>query len=260
MLTALLVLSSLAATEPIADPDAWVSEIPPIESHAVRPPVAAWPAGQPIPTAQEIAARIAESDRQIEERMAGMRGSDDGCGEVSTHLEFFEAIVTLSASPDYEPTRIVYIDASAPVGGDGSSWDDAFQSVQDALVNAKHLYDTGITEFRIAGGIYRADRVAGVNTMDPDLTIEIPGLTVHFGELIGIKSLKGGYAGREAKNPDHRDIDLYPTIFTGDLFGNDDAQTFSNYDDNTKVLFVPNETELNGITIEHARIAVDELR
>ncbi|MFI4855943.1 MAG: choice-of-anchor Q domain-containing protein, partial [Phycisphaerales bacterium JB065] len=47
---------------------------------------------------------------------------------------------------------------------------------------------------------------------------------------------------------------------TGDLFGNDDAQTFSNYDDNTKVLFVPNETELNGITIEHARIAVDELR
>jgi hypothetical protein len=265
MLAAVLALSCLGAPEKPFHSDDWLNaseaELATAQAEHTRSPVAMWPAGVPLPTDAEIEARRGESERRLNARMQRMRSDNDGCGEVSSQLAFFEDIVTLSASPNYEPTRIVYIDASAPLGGDGSSWDTAYQSIQDAL--SAEPYESDLVEFRIAGGLYRADRVQGVNTLDPELTIELPGLAYDMfddEELVGVKSLKGGFAGRAFENPDERDLDLYPTVFTGDLLGDDDPQNFANYEDNTKVLFLPNETELNGITIEHARIAVNELR
>ncbi len=231
-------------------------------SFAVSPPVALWPADRPLSSAEQIGADLAASEQRLQEIYSRATRDDGNCELFSTDLRFFEDIVTLSSSPNYPVARIVYIDSSAPLGGDGSSWTSAYQSLPDALFMAKFNYDTEIVEFRVAGGVYRADRVNGVNTLDPDRTIELPGLNYNSisGEFVGVISLKGGYAGRSAKNPDERDLDLYPTVFTGDLLGDDDAESFSNYADNTKVLFLPNETELNGITIEHARVAAHELR
>ncbi len=229
-------------------------------SFAAPPPVALWPADRPLPTQADLDARSREFEDRLAERMERMQSARGGCGVTPTDLEHFEDIVALATSGLYEPTRIVYIDSSAPLGGDGSSWNSAYQSIQDAL-NAGP-YDSDLVEFRLAGGTYRADTFSGFNTLDADLSIELPGLTWvdAIDGFVGIKSVKGGYAGRGAKNPDERDSELYPTVFTGDLLGDDDAENFANYKDNTKVLFRSNETELNGITIEHARIAAHELR
>lgn len=228
-------------------------------SFAAPPPVALWPVDRPLPTQAELDARSREFEDRLAERMQRM-SSRGGCGVTSTELENFEDIVSLATSGLYEPTRIVYIDASAPVGGSGSSWQTAHQSIQDAL--SAGPYDADLIEFRVAGGTYRADRFSGTDTLDADLSIELPGLTwvEAIDGFVGVKSVKGGYAGRGAKNPDERDLGLYPTVFTGDLLGDDDAAAFSNYADNTKIVFLPSETELNGITIEHARIAAHELR
>jgi len=228
-------------------------------SFAAPPPVALWPVDRPLPTQAELDARSREFEDRLAERMQRM-SSRGGCGVTSTELENFEDIVSLATSGLYEPTRIVYIDASAPVGGSGSSWQTAHQSIQDAL--SAGPYDADLIEFRVAGGTYRADRFSGTDTLDADLSIELPGLTwvEAIDGFVGVKSVKGGYAGRGAKNPDERDLGLYPTVFTGDLLGDDDPENFANYEDNTKVLFLPSKTELNGITIEHARIAAHELR
>lgn len=165
----------------------------------------------------------------------------------------FAEVVKLTAWDGLEPTRMVYIDASAPLGGDGSSWNSAYQSLHDAL-NAESFVDD-VVEIRVAGGIYRADRVNGVDTLDPNLSYESPGLVGSFPDVTGLKRIAGGFAGRGAPNPDERDIELYPTVFTGDLLG-DDTPEFGNYADNTKVMFSPRLTELDGLTIEHGRIAV----
>ncbi|MFI4853668.1 MAG: right-handed parallel beta-helix repeat-containing protein, partial [Phycisphaerales bacterium JB065] len=169
----------------------------------------------------------------------------------------YEEITKLASWDGLEPTHIVYVDASAPLGGDGSSWASAYQSLHDALNAESFVGEVG--EIRIAGGLYRADRVNGVNTMDPNLTFRTGRLTGYSPNLTGLKRIAGGYAGRDAKNPDERDIEKYPTVFTGDLLG-DDAEDYQNYSDNTKTMF---ETpfglgivEFNGITIEHARIGI----
>ena len=47
-------------------------------------------------------------------------------------------------------------------------------------------------------------------------------------------TLAGGYAGLGADDPDERDVELYETILSGDLAGNDDG--FEHYDDNAQHL------------------------
>ena len=141
------------------------------------PLVAAWPAGKPLPTADELETRALESEWRLAERMDRMRGEGAGCGLIWTDFQRSEDIVILSSSSDYQVTRIYYIDATAPLGGDGTSWDTAFQSLQDAITSAD--YEAQIVEFRIAGGLYRADRINGVNTSDPEQTIELPGLVIN---------------------------------------------------------------------------------
>ncbi|MFI4854000.1 MAG: hypothetical protein ACIAQF_03345 [Phycisphaerales bacterium JB065] len=260
MFLVVLSLLSLSAITPGVSPDSQAIETrDELASFSASPAALLQRAGEPIPSNAELVARERESKAWFTARMQGIQRGSDDCAVGSIWLHQFEDIVALSSSPDYNPTRFVYIDASAPVGGDGTSWNAAFQSLQDALENAEFNYDSEIVEFRVAGGVYRADRVNGVDTLDPDLSIELPGLTWNGTRFVGVKSLKGGYAGRGAKNPDERNIDLYPTLFTGDLLG-DDTEDYENYADNTKILFLPNQTELNGITIEHARIAAYEAR
>jgi hypothetical protein len=204
------------------------------------------PGSEPVPV-------VARSEAEQARLVASL--SRGGCAPDG--VSDFEDIVRLSSWSGLEPTRIVYIDASAPLGGDGSSWQSAYQSLHDAL-NAES-FDDEVVEIRMAGGVYRADRVNGQNTLDPDLTYLIPGLVGTGTDLHGLKRISGGYAGRDAKNPDERDLDLYPTVFTGDLLG-DDTPDFANYADNTKVMFNAGAVDLNGITIEHARIGASSVR
>ena len=139
-------------------------------SFAVSPPVALGPADRPLPSSDEFALDLAASEQRLQERLARATRDDGNCELFSTDLRFFEDIVTLSSSPNYPVARVVYIDASAPLGGDGSSWNSAFQSIQDAL--GSESYDSDLVEFRLAGGTYRADTFNGFNTLDPELTAQ----------------------------------------------------------------------------------------
>ena len=118
---------------------------------------------------------------------------------------------------------VLYVDDDAPPGGDGSSWQAAFQYLQDALAVAADP-NNGITEIRIAEGTYKPDQGANQTPGDRNAVFTISG---------GI-ALRGGYAGLIGENPDNRDWDKFPTILSGDLLGNDGPPgQFQNYDDNS---------------------------
>lgn len=105
--------------------------------------------------------------------------------------------------------RVVYVDGRATGAHDGSSWQNACQYLQDALAMAASVEKP--VEIRIAWGVYKPDQGAGITPGDQAAT---------FNLLNGV-TLKGGYAGTAAPDPNARDISLYQTILSGDLAGND---------------------------------------
>jgi hypothetical protein len=125
---------------------------------------------------------------------------------------------------EFQGIQILYVDADAPIGGDGKSWATAFKHLQDALFNA-----VSPAEIRVAQGIYKPH----LNTY----STAPPSREDTFQLKNGV-TIKGGYAG--IGSPDHsaRDIELYETILSGDLSGND-----VEVDDPCDLLTEPTRTE-----------------
>lgn len=99
----------------------------------------------------------------------------------------------------------IYADAKAPPAGNGSSWATAYNYLQDALDMAAG--SSRIVMVRVAAGTYTPDRGTG----DRTATFQ----------LINAVSIRGGYAGLGAPDPNARDVDAYRTILSGDLDSND---------------------------------------
>lgn len=140
----------------------------------------------------------------------------------------------------------VYVDAKAPAGGDGRSWNTAFNDLHDALDTLKNpaLYPPPVWDVRIkvAGGTYKPDRGTGDRSVSFDFTFARPDPdTVLFFE--------GGYAGLGSSKPDARDLAKHPTVLSGDLNG-DDGPDFSNRGDNSELIARldqgPDYVEING--------------
>lgn len=104
--------------------------------------------------------------------------------------------------------RIIHVDDDALPPGDGISWDTAYTYLQDALMTAQDG-----DEIRVGQGIYRPDDF--VLSERPNM-----GRAESFGLKNGV-IIKGGYAGRDEPDPNERDVELYETILSGDLEGND---------------------------------------
>jgi len=120
----------------------------------------------------------------------------------------FCALVTTA-----EAAQVVYVDDNAPAGGSGSSWAGACKHLQDALAIAAAAEKP--VEIRVAQGVYKPDQGAGITPGDQMVTFQL---------LNGV-TIKGGYAGATAPDPNACDISLYETILSGDLAGdNDDGQ------------------------------------
>jgi hypothetical protein len=112
---------------------------------------------------------------------------------------------------------IILVDDDATGLADGSSWNDAFTSLQDALdevygtvsdddAAAEDQAESTIKQIWIARGIYRP-------TEDSERRVSF---------ILGNGlAIRGGYAGCTEPNPDERDIQKYETILSGDLMGND---------------------------------------
>ena len=95
--------------------------------------------------------------------------------------------------------QAIYVDAAADGANDGSSWADAFVSLQDGLVAAGGA--TEPVEIRVAQGTYKPFE----NTWSRNATFVV---------LSGMV-LRGGYAGIAGTDPDARDISLYPSVLDG---------------------------------------------
>jgi parallel beta-helix repeat protein len=105
--------------------------------------------------------------------------------------------------------KTIYVDDDANGLNDGSSWQNAYKYLQDALMDAKS--STKLVEIRVAQGIYRPDETSA----EPNGT----GNREATFQLINGVTLKGGYAGFGKPDPNARDSSLYETILSGDIDG-----------------------------------------
>jgi len=126
-------------------------------------------------------------------------------------LVFFSVLVSANIAAG----KVIYVDGDAVGANDGSSWENAYLCLQDALADA-HSGD----EIRVANGIYKPDRRTSEGSDGRPLITASGDRTATF-ELINGVTIKGGYAGYGEDDPNMRDIDLYETILSGDLYGND---------------------------------------
>jgi predicted outer membrane repeat protein len=147
----------------------------------------------------------------------------------------------------------IYVDADAPGVGDGTSWFDGYRYLQDALARA-HAGDT----IKVSAGTYRPDQGVSVSNDDRFAGFEIPSNV----------RVMGGYAGYSSLPTwqwDTRNSELYESILSGDLKGNDTVFDVNNssahglritssqrQDNSHTIVFLMNAslgTELNGFTI-----------
>jgi len=123
------------------------------------------------------------------------------------------AAVVLAAGtvPPVTHGKTICVDADAAGANNGTTWADAYKFLQDALADANSSEKP--VEIRVAQGVYQPDRSAAEpnGTADREATFQ----------LISGVALKGGYAGFGQPDPNARNIELYETILSGDLDGND---------------------------------------
>ena len=105
--------------------------------------------------------------------------------------------------------KVIYVDDDAFGANNGSSWENTYMYLQDALADASDS-DKSV-EIRVAQGIYKPDLGAG----------NVPGDREASFRLINDVTISGGYAGINANDPNARDIELYETTLSGDLNGDD---------------------------------------
>lgn len=95
-----------------------------------------------------------------------------------------------------------YVDTNAVGDNNGTSWENAYTCLQDALAEASWG-----TEIHVARGTYWPEDGAAVNPCDRDATFRLKN---------GV-AIKGGYAGFGKEDPNARDIDRYVTILSGEI-------------------------------------------
>lgn len=111
---------------------------------------------------------------------------------------------------EYQPF-IIYVDDSATNGANnGTSWENAFICLQDALSAA--VYGD---QLRVAQGTYKPDRSTAYPNGTGDRSASF--------HLVNGAALIGGYAGFEALDPDERNLEQFETILSGDLLANDSS-------------------------------------
>lgn len=127
----------------------------------------------------------------------------------------------------------IHVDDSIPPGGDGSSWALAFNDLQDAL----DVVSPG-DEIRVAGGVYVPTHLEEP-TEPRSAAFELP-------EDV---TLLGGYAGFGHPDPDKRDIEIFESVISGDLNG-DDEPGFVNRIDNCFHVVHNNESLLSNTSLD----------
>jgi len=96
-------------------------------------------------------------------------------------------------------SKVIYVDDDATEGNDGTSWEDAYMYLQDALDDAESAEKP--IEIRVAQGIYKPDQGG----------YWIPGYQKASFNLINGVTIKGSYAGLGHDDPNDRDVAGFDT-------------------------------------------------
>jgi predicted outer membrane repeat protein len=139
--------------------------------------------------------------------------------------------------------EVIYVDADATGANDGSSWENAYTFLQDALADAK-LAENPV-EIRVAQGIYKPDQ----------RMLQTPGDGDNTFTLVNEVTVKGGYAGFGEPSSNARNWDLYKSILSGDLNGDDIVVddpcdmllVQSNRGENSSVVVIANHTDATAV-------------
>lgn len=105
--------------------------------------------------------------------------------------------------------KIIYVDIDAAGANDGTNWTDAYVYLQDALADAEAAVKP--VEIRVAQGVYKPNQ----------RTLQTPNNGDSTFILINEVTLKGGYTGFGEPDPNARNWDLYKSVLSGDLNGDD---------------------------------------
>jgi len=158
--------------------------------------------------------------------------------KVNPHIRLITVMLTLATWSATVAADIIYVNPNAPLGGNGQTWPTAYKYLQDALFTAEYG-----NQIWVAQGICKPDRDEGGNVT--------PG---NPGETFLLKNGVGIYGGFPTGGGiwEQRDPNLYKTILTGDLNG-DDGPDFANYADNSNRVVTGRDTSaatvLDGFTI-----------
>jgi len=137
------------------------------------------------------------------------------------HVVVCSSVLGIGASEANAGGRIIYVRSDAPESGDGSSWENAFRYLQDALASA-----LSGDQIWVAAGVYhpdeRLDPEDGIG-LDPNW---IGNRTATFNLVNGV-GLFGGFSGSETAL-DERDSAANVTMLSGDLVDDDDPSPSSN--------------------------------
>jgi hypothetical protein len=119
----------------------------------------------------------------------------------------------------------IYVDVDAAGANNGTSWENAYNFLQDALIEADFALKP--VEIRVAQGVYKPavyieppPQPPGGDIDKQEVTATTTSREATF-KLINGVAIKGGYAGFGEPDPNARDIEAYETILSGDLAGND---------------------------------------
>ena len=169
-----------------------------------------------------------------------------------THLKNALVILVFLVSISFSTAagKVIYVDDYGPPNGDGSSWPQAYRYLQDGLAAAQ----TG-DEIRAAQGVYRPDE----DKADPNGSDDRYATFQLKNNVI----IKGGYAGSGKPDPNVRNFELYETILSGDLLGNDTGGLDDpSRNDNSFHILTGTETNasaiLDGFTITAGNASMDE--
>ena len=151
------------------------------------------------------------------------------------------AILLLVTTAAVRADRVYYVDLTVAGGAhDGSTWANAFDNLQDALLDA--ATNGPQTEIWVAAGVYTPDQGVDQTPGDRNATFQLHSDVGVF----------GGFAGWETQRA-QRDPEANLTILSGDLSGND-GPNFTNYGDNSYHVITGSETDttalLDGFDVE----------
>lgn len=168
-----------------------------------------------------------------------MRTESSGINRLTMAASFM-ALCTASV---VHAQRVIYVDDSAPAGGNGTSWGTAFNDLQVAI-NSITAPGPDI-EIRMGQGVYIPGGTASARDLRYELKLPLGGSAITV-------AIKGGYAGVGAANPDAHDPTAFASVLTADVLGNDDLANFTTWSDNryyTLALFGAKRVVLDGLQI-----------